>query len=116
MKRLKNKQNDSQMLIVKSKQRMKSPSILSTQLITLGIAEKGNHVSAQDCPRHKVSTKAITRKSTVLLYLHLKQFESFVEEVSVVLILFYKLYILITINGILGNDLSKGAKTIKSLE
>lgn len=30
------------MLIVKSKQRMKSSSILSTQLITLGIAEKGN--------------------------------------------------------------------------
>lgn len=95
---------------------MKSSSILSKQLITLGIAAKGNHISSKDSPCHKVSTKAITRKSTVLLYLHLKQFESFVEEVSVILILFYKLYILITINGILGNDLSKGAKTIKSLE
>lgn len=94
---------------------MKSSSIRSKQLITLGIAAKGNHISSQDSPCHKVSTKAITRKSTVLLYLHLKQFESFVE-VSVMLILFYKLYILITINGILGNDLSKGAKTIKSLE
>lgn len=86
---------------------MKSSSILFKQLITLGIAAIGNHVSSQDCPSHKVSTKAITRKSTVSLYLHLKQFESFVEEVLEVLILFLKLYIIITISGILGMNFQR---------